>query len=381
MRWSTPFRTSSGPFPKLESVISFARGIPGPDCLPNDEIAACAKAVLERPEGDAAQYGPAAGFPPLRALLAERHGVDPGRIFVSNGSLQGLAFLWQHLLKGDSKRVLVEAPTYDRPLKILKGLGAEVEGLPMDDEGLELDALERALADGPRPAFLYTIPTFQNPSGRTLSLERRLRLIELAEEHDLLVVEDDPYGLVRFEGEPLPSLLELAPSGRVVYSCSFSKTVAPGLRVGYQVLTPELLAGVEAIAVSTYVSPVIFTQAIVWEFLRRGRLEPNLEQIGAKLRERRDAMLEALERELPQASWSHPEGGYFIWLDLPAEVDAAELLQRAEAAGVTFVKGTDFFAGPGGESSARLAFSFASAEEIPEGVGRLASAVPSPLSV
>ena len=189
------------------------------------------------------------------------------------------------------------------------------------------------------------------------------------------MIEDDPYGLVRFEGEPLPSLLDLAPAGRVIYSCSFSKTVAPGLRVGYQILPPDLAAAVEAIAVSTYVSPVIFTQAIVWEFLRTGLLELNLVRAGGKLRERRDAMLEALERELPDASWSHPEGGYFIWLDLPAGVDSAELLVQAEQDGVTFVKGTDFFAGPGGESSARLAFSFASPAEIIAGIGKLGSAV------
>jgi len=354
-------------------MISFARGVPGPDCLPVDEIGQCTLAVLQREERDAPQYGPPSGFPPLRKLLAERHGVEPEQVFVSNGSLQGLAFLWQHLLRGDNKRVLVEAPTYDRPLKILKGLGAEVEGIPMDDDGLDLPALERALED--EPAFLYTIPTFQNPSGRTLTLERRQALIELAEERDLLVIEDDPYGLVRFEGEPLPSLLELAPAGRVIYSCSFSKTVAPGLRVGYQILPLEIAAAVEAIAVSTYVSPAIFTEAIVWEFLRTGLLEPNLARVGAKLRARRDAMLEALERELPDANWSRPEGGYFIWLDLPGGVDAGELLARAEENGVTFVKGTDFFAGPGGESSARLAFSFATPDEIIEGVGLLASAV------
>ena len=354
-------------------MISFARGVPGPDCLPVDEIGQCTLAVLQREERDAPQYGPPSGFPPLRKLLAERHGVEPEQVFVSNGSLQGLAFLWQHLLRGDNKRVLVEAPTYDRPLKILTGLGAEVEGIPMDDDGLDLPALERALED--EPAFLYTIPTFQNPSGRTLTLERRQALIELAEERDLLVIEDDPYGLVRFEGEPLPSLLELAPAGRVIYSCSFSKTVAPGLRVGYQILPLEIAAAVEAIAVSTYVSPAIFTEAIVWEFLRTGLLEPNLARVGAKLRTRRDAMLEALERELPDANWSRPEGGYFIWLDLPGGVDAGELLARAEENGVTFVKGTDFFAGPGGESSARLAFSFATPDEIIEGVGLLASAV------
>ena len=354
-------------------MISFARGVPGPDCLPVDEIGQCTLAVLQREERDAPQYGPPSGFPPLRKLLAERHGVEAEQVFISNGSLQGLAFLWQHLLGGGSKRVLVEAPTYDRPLKILTGLGAEIEGIPMDDDGLDLSALERALED--EPAFLYTIPTFQNPSGRTLTLERRKALIELAGERGLLVIEDDPYGLVRFEGEPLPSLLELAPAGRVIYSCSFSKTVAPGLRVGYLVLPRDLAQAVEAIAVSTYVSPAIFTEAIVWEFLRTGLLEPNLARAGAKLRARRDAMLEALDRELPNATWSRPEGGYFIWLDLPGGVDAGDLLAQAEENGVTFVKGADFFAGTGGESSARLAFSFATPDEITEGVGLLASAV------
>jgi 2-aminoadipate transaminase len=355
--------------------ISFARGVPGPDCLPVDEIAQCTDAVLARPERDAIQYGPVAGFPPLRELLAERHGVDPARIFVANGSLQGLVFLATHLLAGEASRVLVEAPTYDRPLKILTRLGAEVRGVPLDDDGLDLDALDDELRRGPKPAFLYTIPTFQNPSGRTLSLDRRHRLVELAEAHDLLIVEDDPYGLVRFEGDRLATLLELAPPGRVAYSSSFSKTIAPGLRVGYLVLPPELVGAVEAIAISTYVSPVIFTQAIVWEFLRRGLFEPNLERVCGLLRRRRDAMLEALERKLPAGTtWSRPEGGYFVWLDLPGEVDAS-VLQRETESEVTFVKGEDFFAGPDGCSSARLAFSFASPEQIVDGVASLGSGV------
>jgi 2-aminoadipate transaminase len=358
------------------ATISFARGVPAPDCLPVEDIGECAQAALLRVERDTIQYGNASGFPPLRELLAERHGVEPGCIFVSNGSLQGLVFLATHLLTRGRRRVLVEAPTYDRPLKILAGLGAETIGVPIDDDGLDLDALEAELRAGPRPAFLYTIPTFQNPSGRTLSLERRRRLVELAERDDLLIVEDDPYGLVRFEGRSLPTLLELAPRGRVVYSSSFSKTVAPGLRVGYLVLPPDLAAAVEAIAVSTYVSPVIFTQAIVWEFLRRGLLEQNVERVCRLLLERRDAMIEALERAFPEGStWSRPLGGYFLWLDLPDGADASGLLAEAEAAGVTFVKGTDFYAGAGGESSARLAYSFASPSEITDGVGRLASAL------
>jgi 2-aminoadipate transaminase len=354
-------------------VISFARGVPAPDCLPVDEIGECAQAVVHRVERDAVQYGPPGGFGPLRELLAERHGVEPGQVFLANGSLQGLVFLATHLLR-ERNRVLVEAPTYDRPLKILKGLGADITALPMDEEGLDPEALERELGSGQAPAFLYTIPTFQNPSGRTLSEERRSRLVELAAEHGLPVVEDDPYGLVRFEGEPVPTLYELAPAGTVAYSSSFSKTVAPGLRVGYLVLPAELAKAVEEIAVSTYVSPVIYTQAIVWEFLRRGLFESNVERVAGLLRERREAMLAALEESFPEGSrWSHPEGGYFLWLDLPEGTDAAELLERCEREGVTFVKGADFYAGPGGESSARLAFSFVSPAEVAEGISRLAS--------
>jgi 2-aminoadipate transaminase len=350
-------------------VISFARGVPAPECLPVSELADCARAAIERGGPSALSYGPGGGYGPLREWLASRHGVDPSRIVVTSGSLQGFVFLAEQLVRTGS-RVLVEAPTYDRPLKILGRLGAEIVGLPMDDEGLQVDSLERALADGDRPAFLYTIATFQNPSGRTLSTERRRRVAELAREHDLLVLEDDPYGLVRYEGEAPPTIFELEGGDHVAYASSFSKTIAPGVRVGYFVLPEELAAKIEALAVSTYISPPFMTQATVHEFLRRGNFNPNLERVQGLLRARRDAMLEALERELPEgATWSRPEGGYFIWLDLP---EASPDLARAEAAGVTFVKGTDFFADGSGTSSMRLAFSFVSPDEISDGVGRLA---------
>src|SRR5207302_6676271 len=174
-------------------------------------------------------------------------------------------------------------------------------------------------ARGPKPAFLYTIPTFQNPSGRTLSDERRRRLIGLARDRDLLVLEDDPYGLVRFDGEAPPTLFDLDGGERVIYASSFSKTIAPGVRVGYFVLPAPLAAQIEALAVSTYISPPFMTQATVFEFVRRGLFEPNLERVNGLLKARRDAMLEALERHMPSdASWSRPEGGYFIWLDAPS---------------------------------------------------------------
>jgi DNA-binding transcriptional MocR family regulator len=248
----------------------------------------------------------------------------------------------------------------------------------MDDEGLDLASLADALDSGGKPAFLYTIPTFQNPSGRTLSVERRHQLAEIAREHELLVLEDDPYGLVRFDGEALPTLFELEGGTHVAYSSSFSKTIAPGLRVGYFVLPSALERELEALATSTYITPVLLGQATVFEFLRRGNFEPNLERVSTLLGARRDAMLEALERELPDARWSKPQGGYFVWLELPDGADAGALLERATVAGVTFVPGADFGGAP---NTARLAFSFVSPDEIREGVRRLAALVREPLAV
>jgi 2-aminoadipate transaminase len=351
-------------------VISFARGVPAPECLPVTELADCARAAIERDGATVLSYGPGGGYAPLREWIAAQHGVEPARVIVTSGSLQGFVFLVEQLVEPGA-RVLVEAPTYDRPLKILTRLGAEIVGLPMDDDGLQVDALERALADGAKPAFLYSIATFQNPSGRTLSTERRRRIVELAREHELLVLEDDPYGLVRYEGEAPPTIFELEGGTNVAYASSFSKTIAPGVRVGYFVLPPALAAQIETLAVSTYISPPFLTQAAVHEFVSRGLFEPNLERVRGLLGARRDAMLAALEEHMPEgATWSRPEGGYFIWLDLPFE--AGDLLSRAEAAGVTFVKGTDFFADGSGTRSLRLAFSFVSVEEIAEGVSRLA---------
>jgi 2-aminoadipate transaminase len=351
-------------------MISFARGAPAPECLNVEELADCARVALEQDGVPILSYGPGGGYGPLRERLAAWHGVDPGRVVITSGSLQGFAFLAEQLVKPGTC-VLVEAPTYDRPLKILKRLGAEIVGVPMDDEGL----IPNELPEG-EFAFLYTIPTFQNPSGRTLSLERRRRLAELAQERDLLVLEDDPYGLVRYEGDPLPSVFELADGEQIAYCCSFSKTVAPGLRVGWYVLPAQLAADIEALAVSTYISPPYLTQAIVCELLQRQSFLPNVERINGLLRERRDAMLEALEREMPDdASWTRPAGGYFVWLELPSGPPSDELLLEAEAAGVTFVKGSDFFADGSGRRALRLAFSFVSPDEIAEGVARLGSLV------
>jgi 2-aminoadipate transaminase len=358
------------------SEISFARGVPAPECLPVSELADCARAALERDGRTALSYGPGGGYGPLREWIAERHAVEPGRVLLTNGSLQGFVFLAERL--GAAGRVLVEGPTYDRPLKVLRRLGVEVVDVPLDEEGLDPDALEQEL-DAGAASFLYTIPTFQNPSGLTLARERRQRLAELAQERGLLILEDDPYGLVRFEGEAQPTLFELAGGEGVIYCSSFSKTVAPGVRVGYFVLPTALAGELEQQANATYITPVMLAEATVYEFLRRGAFERNLERVCGLLRDRRDAMLAALEREVGggEARWSRPEGGYFLWLDLPGSTAANDLLGRAAERGVTFVPGVDFFLpGRGGESAARLAFSFVSPAEIDEGVRRLAALLP-----
>ena len=311
----------------MRRMISFARGAPAPECLDADLLADCARSAIET-DPSVLAYGSGGGYAPLRESLGARHGVDPGRVLLTTGGLQGFVFYAEELLGSRPGRVLVEAPTYDRPLKILARLGADVVALPMDGEGLDPDALAREL-DAGETSFLYTIPTFQNPSGRTLSTERRRRVVELAAAHGVPVLEDDPYGLVRYEGEAPPSLFDLEGGTLVTYASSFSKTVAPGLRVGWFVAPAELAARIEARAVSTYISPPFLTQATVHELMTRGAFEPNLERIRGLLKARRDAMLGALERELGggEASWSEPDGGYFLWVDLPG--DAAELLSAS----------------------------------------------------
>jgi 2-aminoadipate transaminase len=338
--------------------ISLARGVPAPECLAVEELADCARAAIERDGATALNYGPAGGYAPLRKWIAGRHQVEPERVVLTNGSLQGFHFLAE--LLSPTGTVVVEAPTYDRPLKILSALGAEVICVPLDEEPTVNGGV----------AFLYTIPTFQNPSGRSLSKERRELLAERAR-HGLLVLEDDPYGLIRFEGDAPSTVFELAAGENVAYSSSFSKTIAPGLRVGYLVLPEALAERVLAAATASYITPGLLSQATVYEFLRRGSFEPNLERVNGLLQERRDAMVAALERHLPEATWEVPEGGYFVWVELPEGVATADL--RPE--GVTFVPGSDFFCRPGGESALRLAFSFESPAAIEEAIRRLASAV------
>jgi len=346
--------------------ISFARGVPAPDCLPEAELADCAREVLARDGKTILSYGTGAGYGPLRELLGEWFKVPPSQLIITNGALQGFVLLTQHYGRG--RTVLVESPTYDRPLKILREYGDSIVSMGMDEHGLLPDEVEKALQANPNPAFVYSIPTFQNPSGRTLPADRRHEIVALAKAHGALILEDDPYGLIRFEGETPPSMFALGRES-VIYTSSFSKTISPGLRVGWYVV-PEAMAGpLIDRANSTYITPSLLSEAVVFEFVRRGSFEPNLVRINELLKARRDAMLSALEKQFSGAAWSKPEGGYFIWLELPEDMNAKEVLDRAE--GVTAVLGTDF---GGADNTIRLAYSYVSPEEIDEGVARLASA-------
>jgi DNA-binding transcriptional MocR family regulator len=354
--------------------ISFARGAPSPACLDPELLSDCARVALERDGKTILSYGTGGGYGPLREVLARRHDVDPARIFLTTGGLQGFVFYSAVQLARRPGRVLVEGPTYDRPLKLLRWQGVDVVALPMDEEGLVPDALEAELEKGGEISFLYTIPTFQNPSGRTLGERRRLRITELSRAHDLDVLEDDPYGLVRYEGSAPPRLHALEGGERVTFTSSFSKTVAPGLRVGWFVVPEALVPAFDERAVSTYISPPLLTQAIVHELFERNGFRPNLDRIRGILGAQRDAMLAALDDELRgRATWNRPGGGYFLWVDFGQSVDAGDLLARATEAGVTFVRGADFFpAGSGGTISARLAFSYEPPQRIAEGVRILA---------
>jgi 2-aminoadipate transaminase len=351
--------------------ISFARGFPGPDLLPLEEFGECAKAALARDGATAMNYGPPLGYPPLREWIADRHDVPVERVMVTNGSLQAFNFIARHHVQSGAK-IFVEAPCYDRSLQILRRLGADVESVPLTDEGLDVDALDEALGRSSGPRLVYTIPTFQNPSGRTLSEPRRRRLLEVARSHDATILEDDPYGLLRFAGEALPRLIELSGGEGVMFLSSFSKTVAPGIRVGYAILPEELMGAMQTLVFENYVSPVMFVEATLHEFASRGSFDPNVETIREGLRARRDAMIGALAREMPEGTtWNEPDGGYFLWVDLPGGLTGETLLAQADEVDVAFVKGADFYWDGGGESAVRLAFSYATPAEIDEGIARL----------
>src|ERR687894_962453 len=356
----------------MPATISFARGAPSLDIVDVEGLREAAQQAFDADPAGTTAYGTAVGYVPLREWIAERHGVGPEQVLVTNGSMQADAFLFQTLV-GPGDVVVVEAPTYDRTLLSLRQLGADILAIPLEADGIDVEALALALREGARPKLAHIIPNFQNPAGCTLSLEKRERLLALAGEHGFTIFEDDPYVELRFEGESLPTMLSMGGSETVVYASSFSKTVCPGIRVGYLVGPVELIASIRKVATNTYISPNMVAQSIVAEFCHSGAIERSIETVKRALRERRDATADALERHIPEARFTPPQGGYFLWVDLPEGSDVAALDAAAQERGVVFVKGTDFLI-EGGDSSLRIAYSAVPADQIEEGIARVADA-------
>jgi DNA-binding transcriptional MocR family regulator len=353
------------------STISFARGAPSLDIVDVQGLKDAAARAFESDPAGTTAYGTSIGYPRLRAWIADKHGVEPERVLVTNGSMQADAFLFEQLVKsGDD--VIVERPTYDRTLLSLRERGAKLHAVELQTDGIDTEALAVLLDGGVKPGLAHIIPNFQNPAGYTLSPAKREALLSLAAKHDFLVFEDDPYVELRFSGENLPTMLSMDPE-RVVYASSFSKTVCPGIRVGYLVGPTDLIAKIAKLATNTYISPNMVSQSIVYEFCASGAIDRSIETVRTALAKRAVTLQEALRRELPEAEFVAPEGGYFMWVALPEGTDVGALFSLASEMGVAFVKGTDFLL-EGGENTLRLAYSGVTPEQIDGGVSRLAEA-------
>jgi 2-aminoadipate transaminase len=370
-------------------VISFAGGLPSPSCFPAEEIGLAAERVLAREAGRVLQYGPTEGFPPLRdflaSLMASRGlAVSADQLIVTSGSQQGLDIIGKLLIDpGDT--VLVENPTYIGALQALRPYRPSFVALPMDEQGLRIDGLEQALAElgaaGRRPKFLYTVASFQNPTGVTLSAERRRVLLELAERHEIPLVEDDPYGELRYSGDspPLLAALDVERWGeprQVAYLSTFSKLLAPGLRVGWAAGPRALLHRMVQVKQGLDLHTGSLSQAIAFEACRDGLLARQIPLIRRIYHERRDTMLAELERSMPPGTrWTRPDGGMFLWVTLLERLNASDLLARAIERQVAFVPGADFHANGGGQNTMRLNFSHPTPEQIQAGIRRLAEAI------
>jgi 2-aminoadipate transaminase len=360
-------------FEMTGETISFARGAPSADILPREAVRDAAAVALAEDWQKALSYGTGIGHPGLCHWVAERHGgLEDAQVMIANGSLEAGGMLFEHLV-GPGDRVIVEQPTYDRTLLMLQRLGVELVPVGLEPDGIDVDGVEAALADGP-VKLAHVIPNFHNPAGCTLSAEKRGRLVELAAEHGFLIFEDDPYRELPFEGEALETMLSIDQSERVIHASSFSKTVSPGVRVGYLAGPAAEIAALAKRANETYISPNMLAEAVVLELCRSGGLDANIEFVKRALRERRDTLVEALGEHLPEAEFVIPGGGYFLWLDLEQGTDTAVLLAEAKGEGVAFVAGPDFMI-EGGENSLRLSFASVPPEQIGEGVTRIARAL------
>jgi DNA-binding transcriptional MocR family regulator len=353
-------------------TINFTRGVPANESFPIDELRAAADQALKANGVALLQYGPALGFQPLREWLAEWRGVSVDRVLTGNGSLQLIEFLCLAVLKpGDV--VFTESPTYDRAITLLRRHGANVVGVPIEADGPNIEALERALATKV-PKVFYLIPDFQNPAGATCSRAKRERIVALAERHDFVLVEDAPYRLLRYRGREEPTLYELAPD-RTLHMSSFTKLIAPGVRTGFMIGKPSLIADLAKVAEQTYISPGYLAQGIASEWCRRGLLFPQIERLKSLYAPRLDACLAALDRYMPDTQATRPDGGFFLSITLPEGVQATAVRTQAAGRGLNLADGLAFFPGGGGERFLRLPFCALSTSEIDEGIRRLAESV------
>lgn len=356
-----------------DQPISFARGAPTLDIVDVAGLSAAAVRAFEADPAGITGYGSSFGYPPLREWIAQRHRALVDQVLVTNGSLQADAFLFDQLVRPGSE-VVVERPSYDRTLRNLVAAGARVHQVTLQPDGIDLAELRKLLESGVRPAVAHLIPNYQNPAGVTLSLAKRHALLQLADEFEFPVFEDDPYAEIRFHGDPLPSLHALSGGRRVVHASSFTKTVCPGVRVGYLVGPAEIIAAIADRAARTYISPGLVAQAIVYQFCTSGDLDRSVQRVRASLARRLELLAGALRQHLPEARFTEPAGGYFLWVDLPEDVPARPLAAAAAARGVAVVPGGDFLL-DGGEHAIRLAYSAVTEDQIDEGVRRLAAAV------
>lgn len=364
-------------------AISFGGGLPDPSTFPIEDLVEATERVLRRDGAAALQYGGLFGYEGLRDYIAERVRRDDGnavereQVLLTSGSAQAFSLAcFAFVDPGDT--VIVEAPTFPGSLRALRAYGADLVGIPVDEGGMQMERLEEKLAQlqarGVRPKLLYTIPNFHNPAGVTLALDRRRRLVELAQDTGMLIVEDDAYGDLRYEGEALPSLLSLDDSGIVIKLGSFSKVLAAGLRLGWAVGPPDAIAAMTSVRHDMGVSP--FVARLVAEYASMGRLESHIREITGVYRAKRDRMLSALGEYCgPWVRWRRPEGGFFLWLELAAQVDPDRLAGALADEGVGYVPGTAFYADGGGRGQLRLAFSYVPSTDIERGIVNLGRAL------
>ncbi len=356
-------------------MISFAGGLPAPELFPVKEIAASADAVLEKYGAAALQYSVTEGILPLREKIAKM--LDPDNkqltaenIIITQGSQQALDLLSKVFIDNGSP-VITENPTYLGALQSFQLFQAKVLAIPSDSSGIDTSLLRDRLK-GEKPRFVYLMPNFQNPTGLSYPLERRKELAALARDYDVIIIEDDPYGALRFEGERMPSIFSLAKGRNVVYLSTFSKTIAPGLRVAYVAGDADLLKKLVIAKQGTDLQTNTFGQYIVNEYLESGYYQKHIDMVTQTYRERRDVMLAALERLFPKSvSWNKPSGGMFFWVRLPDGSDAGAILNKCIEHNVAFVPGTEFYPDGSGKNTMRLNFTNATSADIEQGIKRL----------